>query len=511
MKRFLILLLVGLAAVFLSAFIFFHFYLNAERIGKYANELAGEKYQVHIEGVSFKPFSRTVELRVISIQTTDKQDFFTANLILFEGIGVIEAISGNVWVQRVFVNEFFLNQKLFPEEEGAVPDEENKFTLFLGGVDLQNGEVYFKTGEDGTGDVLGLNVNLGFVTKKFGCSDCEDSFEIGNIGVDVDEINYKFWENRYELGIRTVTINEVDSLAEFGRISLKSTLSTEDFFESLSYRTDHFFADLSGLQIQKLDFSKIKKGEHFSSSYISVDSLDLHVTLDKRVPRDPDRKNPTMPLEALGNTPVPIYIDSVLVNHADIRYSEIDEEGTRPGTITFARTSIHISPVYSDLSEPVIVTARSFLENNGEINSEFRFAMEDGVSVTRIKGSVGRFNITLLNNILEDLEGIRIKDGTIYRSDFIYTMRGSNANGFFFVHYDELSIEQINRVDHSRGFRNRLTSFLMDRIAIRSSSQNNGEDFRRGEIEEEQEPEKGFFNYLWTSLRSGIMDAVSRL
>jgi hypothetical protein len=511
MKQFLILLLVVLVAAFFSAFIFFHYYLNADRIGNYASELAGEKYQVHIEGVSLKLFSRTAEFRGLSIQTTDKQDLFTADLILFEGIGVIEAIRGNVWVRRVIANDFFLNQKLFPDEVGSGSDKENEFAILLGEVVLQDGKVSFMTGDDGTGDILGLNVNLGFVTKKFGCSDCEDNLEIGNIDVEIAEINYKFWENRYELGIQFITINEVDSFAEMGSIYLKSTLSTEDFFESLNYRTDHFFADLSGLEIQNLDFSQIKKGERFSSSYISVDSLDLHVTLDKRVPRNPEKQNPPMPLEALANTPIPIFIDSLFVSHADIRYSEIDEEGARPGTITFARTSINISAIYSDLSAPVVVTARSFLENAGEINTEFRFDMEEDVSITRIKGSVGRFNITLLNNILEDLEGIRINDGTIYRSDFIYTMRGKNASGFFEVHYDNLSIEQINRVDHDQGFRNRLASFFMDQIAMRSSSQHNGEDFRRGEIDEEQVPEKGFFNFVWISLRSGMMDAVSRL
>jgi hypothetical protein len=514
MKRILLILFAVLLLLCISGLIFIRLFVDGERVARYSNDLLGDEYEVQVLKASLNPFSRTLSLQGITVYFVDdenREELFQAEIITVQKISLRGAIQGRAEAEHFLVEQFYLNQSILPDEMEGQNGETGGTELFLKRAELKNGEILFRIGGDGSGEIQGLNFSVSSLRYMFGCSDCEDNLSAENIRMEIPETTFTFWEGRYQFTGKSFLISEEDSLVEAERLTLKPTLSEEDFFDSLEYRTDLFSVDLSGFSISKFDLPGFRSEDRFSGEQIALDSLDLYISFDKRVPRDPDRTHPPMPLEALQNLPFETSVDTLRVYHADIRYAEYDEEGVRPGIILFAGIDATIAPLHSHSPEPVVLTANCRLERSGELNTEIRFSMADGVSVTEVKGSLGRFDVTRLNNIFEDLEGIRIRDGEIQRVDFQYVMRGKQANGLIWMHYDDLSIELINRDNHERGFRNRVAGFLMDRIAIRSSSENNGEDFRRGEISEEQEPEKGFFNYLWVSLRSGIMDIVRRV
>ena len=513
MKKSLLVFIVGLAVVFLTTHFFVRYYFNGDRVAEYVNESIGAEYNVSINEARFNLFSRSLGLRDISIEAASGQYLFNGEQVQFKQIGLIPALRGDISIKKVLVRNFSLDQTAFPDRDQEANDVngQNVPNIWLGEVSLHNGEVLFKIGGDGEGKMLGLDVQLGPVITKADCTNCDDAPEIGDIEISIAEVDATFWENRYRMNATSINISEAGEKIELEQAKLFSNYSIEDYFASLEYRTDHFSVDLSGFRVQNPDFSKIKKGSEFSASHISVDSLDLHVTLDKRIPEDPEQSKKPKPHDLLLNLPIGFYSDSLSVHYADIRYSEIDEEGERPGTVTFASTKVLVAPINSDFSESVVATADSYLENNGKLSAEFRFLMENNMPVTRISGSLGRFDITLLNHIFEDLEGIRITDGTLYRADFDYTIAGENADGFFMVHYDGLSLEKIDRVDHTQGLSEYISGFFMDQIALRESSIQNDEVFRKGEVDQEQDSLSGFFNNVWKSLRSGIMDAISRI
>lgn len=514
MKKTLIVLTAVLVTVLLGTLFFTRYYITGERVTNYANEIIGEEYTVGIGDADFNLFSRSLELSDISVDAGGEQLLlFEAETIRFEGIGFIQAIRGNISIKKVLVRDFFLDQTAYPggEQNNGGDTGSDVAELWLGESNLQNGKVRFGAGEDAEGELLGLHVQIGPVKTRVGCPDCSDAPGIGDIEITIAEVDVAFWENRYRANMETITISETEKKIELETAKLRSTQSVGDYFDALEYRTDHFSVDLSGLRIQNPDFSVMKEMEGFVAASVSLDSLDLHVTLDKRVPEEPQKDIKPMPQEALANLPFRLYTDSLSVHHADIRYSEIDEDGERPGTITFAATHARVAPLSSDLSGPIVATAESYLEGHGKLAAEFRFLLENGAPITRISGSLGRFDVTLLNNIFEDLEGIRIKEGMLHRADFDYTMAGEKAEGFFMVHYEDLSLERIDRADHSQGFRERLSGLLMDKIVIRENSRRNDEDFRRGEVDQELDRHSGFFNNVWKSLRSGIMDAISRI
>ncbi|TVR26079.1 MAG: hypothetical protein EA390_15060 [Balneolaceae bacterium] len=517
MKKALFILAATSLSIIIGGLIFIHFYVSGDRVSEYAGEILGDDFEVSVLKASLNPFTRSLYLEGVSIYSEENEPenlIFEAEKISLRNVGIISAIQGKIRAKELRMDQIMMDQGAFPEhvETGADDDDEHTpdFELHLDHIYFSNGEIRFLAAEDGTGIVNGMNLQAGPIHYRPGCSDC-DEWTVEDLWVDVSEIDFTFWNDRYKLQVESILISEADSLFETGGLILKSQFSDEDFFESLDYRTDLFDVNLSGLNLKGFDLPGIMKGERLAGSLLALDSLDLHITFDKRVPQDPDRGVPPMPLEALNNFAFEIALDSVKVHHADIRYSEYDEESVRPGTILFAEIQAVIQPLHSNSEKAVVLTAKSLLEGSGELDTEIRFSMENGVSVTEVKGGLGTFDATHLNNIFKDLEGIEITSGAVHSISFEYIMQGEEASGWISMFYEDLSIDMIDRDDHERGFRDRVGGFFMDQIAVRADSRNNGEEHREGEISEEQEPENGFFNYLWISLRSGIMDVVRRV
>ena len=516
MKKAIITLVSASLLIVLGGLIFIHFYVSGDRVSEYAEWLTGGDIEVSVIKASLNPFTRTLSLEGVEIYS-EKNDpenlFFKAENISLRKVGIISAFQGKLHAHELIIDRFMMDQDLLPEQtenESGNDKSTSEFELYLDHTRLSNGDIHFLAGEDGSGTIHRLSLQTGSLKYLPGCSDC-DVWAVKDLWVDVPEIVFTFWDDRYKLQIESILISEADSLFETGRLILESQLPEEEFFKTLKYRTEHFDVNLSRLKIEGFDLPGIFEGNRLYGSLLSLDSLDLHVTYDKRLPQDPDRTIPPMPLEAFNNLPFETTVDSVRVHHADIRYSEYDEEGVRPGTILFADIQATIQPLYSNSENELIFTAKSLLEGSGKLDTEIRFSMENGNSVTKVEGGLGQFDATRLNNIFKDLEGIEITDGTVHDIRFEYIMQGPNASGRISMFYEDLSIDLIDRNDHDRGLRERLGGFFMDNIAIRSHSRNNDDDHREGEISEEQEPEKGFFNYLWISLRSGIMDVVRRV
>ena len=516
MKKLLFILGATLISIIIGGLIFIHFYVSGDRMAEKAGELLGDDFEVSVINASLNPFTRSLSLEGVSIYAEKDESenlIFEAETISLRNVGVWSAFQGKIKAKELNIDRYFIDQGAFPEQAKAGPVDEDsttEFELYLDRINFTNAEIHFNSGEDGNGKIRDLNLQAGPINYRPNCSDCDD-WTVVDLWVDVPEIVFTFWDDRYRLKMESILFSEADSLIEMDSLILEPILSEQDFFESLEYRTDLFDLNLSGMKFEGFDLEEFIAGEILAGTVLSLDSLDLHVTFDKRVPQDPDRGIPPMPLEALNNLTFELVLDSLKVHHADIRYSEYDEEGVRPGTILFASTKAVIHPLYSNSDEAVVLTAKSWLEDSGELDAEIRFSMENGVSVTEVKGGLGSFDATLLNNIFKDLEGVEIADGSIHSIRFEYTMKGEQASGWISMFYEDLSIDLIDRDDHEQGFIDRVGGFLMNQIAVRSDSRNNGEDFREGEISEEQVPENGFFNYLWISLRSGIMDIVRRV
>ncbi len=469
-----------IVGAFLAAMIFSYVYVNEDRVSAYLNENLGEDFQVQIQSASFNLINRSLAVDDISIQDLNSEEnapLFTASKLSLKQIGLYKLLRGDI---------------------------------NIGTVDLENGDLDIVTADNNSARVYGINLNAGPI--QYNSSDQFDGLSsIQNAVFQVDSVEYHFWEDRYRFRAESLRLKENDSEFSAKRVRLEPAKSEDEYFQSFNYKTELFQVAVSDLMFTDIDFEGIRNGSNFNVRKMMFGSSDIHITVDKSMDEQPDREESPLPLEVLNNLPFQVNVDSLLFQGTDIRYSEYAEDGEKPGTIHFANTAASFTGIRSGSSDPVVFEATSYLEETGEFNTRIEMSMDESGHLVDVRGKLGEFDATRLNNIFMYLEGIRIKSGNVYDLEFYFQMNESCSAGSILIHYDDLSIEKIDNVDLNSNFGDRIAGFFYDQVALRSGSENNGQDAREGEISREREPERSFFNNLWRSLRTGLLDVIKRL
>ncbi len=469
------------AGVFLAAMLFSYFYVNELRVSEYLNDTLGEEYQSEIEFISFNLLSRTLRaegITVSGINPDERMIRFDIDEISLNRIGIADLLRGKV---------------------------------SIGSVDLKESRIILEQKDLYKSEFFGTNLEAGPIQYDPQCNDCSIHSIIGNMNIRVDSLRSNFWNERYELKADSLYLNE--SQAKFGinTILIEPAYGEDAYFRSFDYRTEMFRVGISDLIFKDFDYAGFYEQGEFSIEKMSLESADIHITVDKSMKVEPDREDRRFPLEALNVLPFRVDVDSLLFRNTDIRYSEYAEDGDKPGTIHFANTEALFTNIRSKSTEPVILTATSYLEEMGEFNTHIEMSVDESGHLVKARGQLGEFDATRLNNIFVYLEGIQIKSGQIHELDFEFQLTDTYSDGYVSIRYNGLEIEKVDKIDLESGFSDRISGFLYNQVALRSSSINDGEEARKGEISHEREPERGFFNNMWRSLRSGILDTIKRI
>lgn len=483
--------------------------ITTEKINNVSSEALGDGYRMDAGNSSVNLFRRSVGLQNVVVLAETGDTLFTAQHMRAGGIGLFAAINGDADVNSIQVTDFKLYEEAFTASFGD--DGSGEASARIGGISLENGEVVYRLEN---GDLLEAT-GLYFSAASF---EMDPDVPDGNIPELFSDS--KFLADRLHITrqgglsfmeVRNVVFDESYATFSVGSIEMGSHLSDQEYFAELEYRQDYIQAEVSKLNFSGIDIERLQRGEGAYFDEMEVKHFDLHITASLKLERDPDRVDRTMPLKAFHELPIDVSIDRLFFHDGDIRYSEYAADGVRPGTIHFGAIEAEVMDVQNLNDQPMLLNARTMLEGTGEVLTNISIAWRESGSHFKFSGGLGLFEVASMNAIFEDLEGVRIKDGTMDFLQFEFVMTDQRADGSMQAKYRDLSIELIDKGDHEQDLGNFIGSLLADEIVIRANSGNSGEDTREGVIDNEYDPENSFFTYLWVSLRSGIFDIVSRV
>ncbi|MEX0770626.1 MAG: hypothetical protein WD035_07830 [Balneolaceae bacterium] len=515
MKKILLITASVFILIYLALTLALYTYVTPERLSNLANGMLNDKLKVEIQSVTVQPLRRSFVLGDVRLTASDQEldvVLFSAGELSIRNIGILSALNGDVSIGRLTADHYFLDLTILPDQSTTSYSGRTSAPIYIGSFDLQNGELNFSAGTDGTANMTGVNATAGSFTYDPDLEEEPDLFtQFQDVEAAIERIAYRFKGDRYLLQADSLIVSEGRSAITLVDFSMATVLSEQEFFSSLDVREELFHIDISGLNINNIDFSSLRKNGDLKTETVSADSLNLHVTLNKRIPARTNPDTIPLPLQNMNNLPMTVALDSLIIRNGNILYSEYDEKGTRPGTIHFARTQATGLNINNISDDPVVFKARSYLEETGLLETEIRLFTDASGHVTTVTGSLGEFDLTRLNNIFMDLEGLEITEGRVYNLEFDYRMNELSSSGSVQIHYDRFNMKRVDRDDYHQNLGNRISGLFMNQIVMRSSSMDKNQEFRAGIVSAERDPEKGFFNYLWISLRSGLLDTVSRI
>lgn len=323
------------------------------------------------------------------------------------------------------------------------------------------------------------------------------------------DITYYTENGLYSIQGASAEFSSTSQSASADSLLLTPLLEPSDFFETVGYRTDRMTGFARSVTLDGFDIIALLNSDTLVSENIFIEQPELALFRNKNYPRRENRVLKPLPQEILHGLSFPVFINSVSIENASVRYSEIAENATETGYIEFTDldaqllNTTNVDSLIAKNSNWTLL-ANTRVMDAGELDVSFQFPMNEDYHT--ITGQLKQMNAMDLNHALEPIASVRIESGNISGMRFEMRVNKTEAFGFLEVIYDDLKISVLDGETGDKNLRSRITSFLANSLKIKK--ENLADNPRMGAISYQREPDKSFFNYWWKSLRTGLKSSV---
>ena len=511
MKRALFIIVITILIILSGLLLWLRYGVDQDQIQSLLADALGPDYSVEIISARVSPLQRAVSIGQIDISSTiNGHTIFRSDTLHISGINPTLIFRKNILLSKVKMDAFTLDwdSSLSSEDEDSGDDTSIR-KLEIESLDLTNGTIIVSEDGKENNRINTFNLNGGLSFEFMADS---DSINSPQHSIAIDSLGFLFSEDRYRFSLSEFNFAHQDSLLTLSSLKLIPVGGYFQFMSSLEFDENMVEMEIANFTATGIDPAAYYKKEIIKASSLDFDAFHIHIAKDKQLPDKPDKKNPLLLNKSIQNLPFAIQLDSLFFRNTNIEYSEQDENGTRPGTISFMNSTIQIRDVNSLSSSPANLKAVTYLQNHSELNTELNFTLDDAPFHMTGTGNLQTFDLKALNSIFMDLEGIEIVSGLVHELDFDFEMENETTSGRMHLLYENLEMEIVDRDDYDVSFTNSIKSFLANKAVIRSENlADSTNEARTGVIDHEYDPESSFFKYLWHSLRSGIYDIASRI
>lgn len=301
-----------------------------------------------------------------------------------------------------------------------------------------------------------------------------------------------------------------DSSFVFAGVRLEPTVPDEEFFRRLEDAEDRIRAVLPRIEGRGFDFALWPRGG-FSARSIALDSADVDVYLNRRLPSGSSGGEPWLPHTLVESFPGRLHVDSVRLR-GRIDFRELPErEVAAPAHIAFEKLDGRILGISNQPGGGPIVLTSTMEVFGAPAQIRLEIPLDVDRMVMRMDGKVGGVDLQRVSALTVPLEGIEVQEGRLEALRFDIEVDGRSAGGTVWVAYRDLDIQMVDSRSGEGGVFADIESFVVNTFVLRSSNMpGEGEDEEAvpGRVEYYVEPDDPFFTRVWAPIRTGMMAAV---
>ncbi len=269
----------------------------------------------------------------------------------------------------------------------------------------------------------------------------------------------------------------------------------------------------SSLRVHGIRVWSLVRGRIVADS-VAVDGARVDIYLDRTAESVPPALPATLPRVSFRSIHRPIRVGVIRLTNAEISYSEKARDGERPGTIRFADLWATAYNVTNDSmrmtpATPSTIELRARIAGAGRLNATFTYDLLSPRLCMTCSGNIARMSAASLNDLLVNLEGIRITSGVIDSTRFDFKVTDDVASGTMQVLYRDLGIEMLDKVSLDRGLVARLQTFIADKTQLSHANPKDEQTpARTVVIQRERAPEVPVIRFLWETVREGLLSTL---
>jgi hypothetical protein len=278
---------------------------------------------------------------------------------------------------------------------------------------------------------------------------------------------------------------------------------------------DKFEFRLDSLQLNQFDFLNYHKYRLITASSLILNNGNIEIFGNPNKPKRTTDQVTTFPNAGIYKINSDFKIDTVLLRHINVYYTEFNHKSNKTGTISFNNTGgsfLNVTTRPSALQKNNICTINlaSWFMNRGKFNVGLTFNLTDEDKSFTYKGTLGPMNLKDVNPAIVPLTMIKIQSGTLKRMDFDISSNRSNGRGKVLVLYNNLKVSILKSDSAFDKLKSRPIASLYANIFI---VKHNNPDITGGTpryfyVNEDRPAEMPFFKFTWQTLLAGLKPAA---
>lgn len=344
-------------------------------------------------------------------------------------------------------------------------------------------------------------------------SDATRFYHTKMVDIEVPSFTYKTPDGFYKVDFDQLKINTRDRNIMLTKVAYQPILNKSAYYKAKGKGGSYVVMKFDTVRFESFDFNSLLRNKKIYAAKAQLKNGLLDIYSDKHYKSTPVNKVGRSPHQALMHMKTQLAIDTVLVQNANISYSELSSKYNQVGKITFDRTYATISNMTNDATKLaknkwMHADVLTKVMNSGRLHILFGFDMTSKAGFHTYKGTVGAMQAPAFNKILRPLLNVEIASGNIKKIAFDMEANDHRNWGQFKFDYDDLKITILEKKEDGSVKRKGLVSLLVNELLVNGSNPNLSGEYITGKVNWHRNPNHTFFKTLWQSLLDGIKQCV---
>lgn len=330
--------------------------------------------------------------------------------------------------------------------------------------------------------------------------------------VDAHDIVVKFRNSDYGFSCKRVRVSMPDGEILAEGAGFKPFEEDTHFFARKKFRATRFRLSIPACRISGLAVKELLQGTGYRARSIQIDSPSIDALVHRYVPVAPDNSRLPMPNEMMKAIHKKIRLESLKIVNGYLSYSEVYAPGALPAIITLDSMQLRSDGIGTGEvpGETTAIHCRANFMQGGIVTMDMALPLSSQEFSVKYSGTLNAMQLTKLNAFLDHSEYVHIDSGILQTATYDVEVTSGRASGTVKALYKHLKISILNKkTGSSQGIVNEVGSLIMNNLKIRTENMPGSKvSLKIGKVNYKRRSQNTFIQFLWFSLRTGILDVL---
>jgi len=314
----------------------------------------------------------------------------------------------------------------------------------------------------------------------------------------------------YSMSASGIGYSVPDTTVTLDQFKLIPKYSRDEYNQLIKYNDDLFSISTEKVVLNGFNISEFLKNESINLDSVVILHPEIEIYRDNRLP-DPPFKKKKLIASMVKSLPLNIKVETLQIKDGKLVYEEMLDLTNKPGKVFFDPLFLTAYNVTNDLE---LISENPHLQidfignimGKSQLHANLDFYLNRNDDYFTVEGKLDATSAAEFNPMVENLALVKIESGDVKSAAFNFTATDDISQGELKMAYENLKVNVLKHKDPEK--KRGALSFLANKL-IRTHNLPDDRKFRTGIIHFERRKDKGIGNYLWNSVKTGIISTVS--